>query len=133
MNNFEFLEYEDAAPEEKYLGVATVRAYGKIILRFKCTQAKDREGNLTNGFFFSEGSMKLGVDISTGKDRYEKYFLIDSRFEQQQLDKLLRDKVGEYFVRKASPFQTTANVFTPQHESKKVESLPPSSDGDYPF
>ncbi len=43
MNNFEFLSYE-AVQNEKFLGVCTLRAWGKIILRYKIIPGKEGRG-----------------------------------------------------------------------------------------
>ena len=83
MNNFEFLSYE-AVQNEKFLGVATVRAWGKIILRYKIIPGKEGRG-----FFASPASVKLG-------ERYESSFMIDSNYENQALQALLKEEVSKH-------------------------------------
>lgn len=83
MNNFEFLSY-DSVVGEKFLGIATLRAWGKIILRYKIVPNK--EGT---GFFPSPSSIK-------NADKYESAFMLDSNFENQQLQKIIKEKVTDY-------------------------------------
>lgn len=80
MNNFEFLSY-DAVTGEKFLGIATVRAWGKIILRYKIVPTKDGKG-----IFPASSSIKNG-------EKYENSFMLDSNYENQALVALIKDKV----------------------------------------
>lgn len=89
MNIFEFLSYE-ATPTEKYLGIATVRAWGKIILKFKIVPGKDGRG-----FFAAVAAYKNGVKPD-GKDKYDDAFTIDSNYEAGELKKLIEDNVSPY-------------------------------------
>ncbi len=81
MNNFEFLQY-DPVVGEKFLGIATVRAWGRIILRYKIVPGKEGKG-----FFASTASIKNG-------ERYESAFMLDSNYENQLLQALIKDKVS---------------------------------------
>lgn len=85
MTNFEFLSY-DAVVGEKFLGIATVRAWGKIILRYKIIPNKDG-----SSFFASPSSIKNG-------DRFEPAFMLDSNYENQGLQAMIRDKVSNYLL-----------------------------------
>ena len=87
MNNFEFLSY-DVVVGEKFLGIATVRAWGKIILRYKIVPNKDG-----SSFFASPSSIKNG-------DRFEAAFMLDSNYENQGLQAMIREKVGNYLLGK---------------------------------
>lgn len=87
MTNFEFLSYE-AVQNEKFLGIATVRAWGKIILKYKIISNKDG-----SSFFASPSSIKNG-------ERYESSFMLDSNYENQGLQALIRDKVSDYLLGK---------------------------------
>lgn len=83
MNQFEFLQY-DEVKGEKFLGIATVRCWGKIILRYKIIPTK--EGN---SFFAAPAGLKNG-------EKYESSFMLDSNYENQQLMNLIRDKVTDF-------------------------------------
>lgn len=107
MQPFEFLSYEPTH-EEKYLGIATVRAWGKIILKFKITQGTDKNGDPTQGFFFNEGAFKNGTKPD-GKDKYDKYFMIDSNYEKDLLDKCIRANVFP-FARHGDPIAQNSGL-----------------------
>ena len=83
MTNFEFLSYE-AVQNEKFLGVATVRAWGKIILRYKIIPGKEGRG-----FFCSPASVKVN-------EKYESAFMVDSSYENQSLQALLKQEVSKH-------------------------------------
>ena len=87
MTNFEFLSY-DTVVGEKFLGIATVRAWGKIILRYKIVPNKDG-----SGFFASPSSIKNG-------DRFESAFMIDSTYENKGVQEWIRDKLAYYMTGK---------------------------------
>lgn len=97
---FEFLEYK-AIPNEKYLGIVTIRGYGKIIMKFKIIPGKEERS-----FFHSVPSYKVGVD-AMGKDIYEKSFMIDSQYESKLLDDCIRANVN--------PYQASANQQAPKN------------------
>lgn len=100
MNNFEFLSY-DPITGEKFLGIATVRCWNKIILRYKIVPNKDG-----TGFFPSPSSIKNG-------DRYESAFMLDSNFENQQLMKIIKEKVTDYL---SSPMPTGGKSTMPSDD-----------------
>lgn len=83
MTNFEFLSY-DAVVGEKFLGVATIRAWSKIILRYKIIPGKEGRG-----FFASPASVKVN-------DKFESSFMLDSNFENQALLSLIKEEVSKY-------------------------------------
>lgn len=85
MSSFEFVKYE-ATPGEKYLGVATVKAYGKIVLRYKIVPNKDG-----SGFFPAAASYKL--PSNGGEDVYVSSFLLDSRSEEEEMNAVIRANV----------------------------------------
>ncbi len=108
MNNFEFLNY-DAVSGEKFLGIATIRAWGKIILRYKIVPGKEGKG-----FFASASSIKNG-------ERYESAFMLDSNYENQALQALIKEKVSNHL-----------NGIIAPPEAKEGPSAP-ISDEDCPF
>lgn len=83
MNNFEFLSYESVVGE-KFLGVVTVRAWSKIILRYKVIPGKDGRG-----FFCSPASVKVN-------EKYESAFMVDSSYENQALQALIKEEVSKH-------------------------------------
>ncbi len=111
MTNFEFLSYEPVL-NEKFIGICTIRAWQKIILKYKIVPAK--EGN---GFFATPASIKNG-------ERYESCFMIDSVYENNTLISMIKEKVKEYLAEPAKPVVAPAK---PKTEASVFD------DGDCPF
>jgi hypothetical protein len=80
-NDFEFIKYEPT-PLQKYLGIATVRVFGKIVLRYKIVPTAKG-----CGFFPAPASYK------TSDDSYTHAFLLDSRSDEEELFHLIRSNV----------------------------------------
>ena len=76
MTPFEFLGFVPT-PNEKHLGIAAVKLYGKLILRYKIVQTKD--GTST---FPAASSYKI-TDV--GGERYIPAFILDSNSENESL------------------------------------------------
>lgn len=81
MNICEFISYVKT-PLEKHLGIATVKLYGKIILRFKIVQTKDGKSTFPNA-----ASYKITDDSG---ERYIPAFMLDSRSEQEEVENIIR-------------------------------------------
>jgi len=92
MNKFEFLKFTPIE-NEKYQAVITLRYDKSLILRYK-VQKNDKGGH-----WFSPGSVKVGV--VDDKTQYEAAFELDSRFENEELQKFLSGIVKAQTVRKA--------------------------------
>jgi hypothetical protein len=92
---FELLDYK-ATPWEKYfLGIATVRLYGKIVLRLKQVQTKDKKG-----YFFTGPSYTIDEQ---GEKQYLQAIVIDSRAEEEALQSFLRGKLKEFSAHQPKP------------------------------
>lgn len=85
---FKFMKFE-ATPGEKHLGICTIKAYDKIILRYKIVPNK--EGG---GWFPCEASYKM--PSVAGQDVYAKAFMLDSNCEHEELMNLIRAHVKSY-------------------------------------
>ena len=81
MSEFEFVSFEET-PLEKHLGIVSVKAYGKILLRYKAIPTK--EGN---GYFFSPFRSLVEKD---GEKIYTPAFIIDSQIDAEEVNALLR-------------------------------------------
>lgn len=81
---YQFLKYE-LTPGEKYLGIATVKAFDKIILRYKIVPTKDGQS-----FFAAAASYKVP---SPEGDRYIPSFTLDSISETEELMQVIRQGV----------------------------------------
>lgn len=89
MSNIEFLNYLPT-PSEKHLGIATVKMYGKIILRYKIVPMKDG-----NGFFPTPASYKI---TDENGERYVPAFMLDSNFEKDELETLIKANIRRYMT-----------------------------------
>lgn len=88
MSQFEFIKYE-ATPSEKHMGIATVKAFGKIVLRYKIVPNKDG-----SGFFPASASYKM--PSNGGEDAYISSFLLDSRSDEEEMNALIRANVKNH-------------------------------------
>jgi hypothetical protein len=98
MNNIEFLSYIPT-PLEKYLGIATVKLYGKVILRYKIVPIKDGSGH-----FPAPASYKAGDD-------YVHAFMLDSISETEELKKIIMHNVKLALQAKEPSVKTQAQQF----------------------
>ena len=88
----EFLTF-DETPAEKYLGVASIRFFGQIILRYKVQRTKDG-----SGVFIAAPSFKK-VD-ETG-EHWCQWFMLDSMSQNETVTNLIKTKVKAHFNSKA--------------------------------
>jgi len=89
MTFFQFISYEATPEDEKQLGVATVKLYGKIKLRYKIIHTKDGQG-----WFPIPASYKLGK-TDDGKDKYVAAFMLNDRDEEEELIAAVRSQVSK--------------------------------------
>jgi hypothetical protein len=80
MNNLEFLSFSET-PNEKHLGIATIRADKRFIFRFKIAQNPKGEG-----FFSNAPSIKID-------DNYYPSFQFDSSYEADEAKKFILSHV----------------------------------------
>ena len=86
MNEFEFLNYFPT-PEEKYfMGIATVRFMGKIMLKYKVIEKKDG-----TGFFVAAPNYRLNIN---GEYKYVDAIMIDSQMQRDELLDYIRKEVN---------------------------------------
>jgi len=90
MSQFEFVKYE-ATPGEKHLGIATMKAFGKIVLRYKIVPNKDG-----SGFFAASASYKM--PSNGGEDAYISAFLLDSRSDEEEMTAMVRANVKKFIT-----------------------------------
>jgi hypothetical protein len=89
MKNAEFLRYEPT-PGERHLGIATIRLYSKIVLRYKIVPTKDGAG-----FFPAPASYKIPA-INGEEERYISAFTLDSQCEKEELDSFIKAHVKSH-------------------------------------
>lgn len=112
MDKFEFIGYKET-PGEKHLGIATVKAYGKIILRFKVLTAK------TGALFCAPSSYKI---VDYGEERYIPCFTVDSVSENDELVHMITSNVNRLLKDRSC-----ASAVSPQKMEK------PSFNDELPF
>jgi hypothetical protein len=94
MNNFEFISYTPTPTDQFMLGVAKVKAYGKLELRFKHVKTKDGSGT-----FFC--CANYTTQDSSGEKKYIPCFLLDSRSDEEMLMELIRDGVNQVMAQRS--------------------------------
>lgn len=83
----EFIKFE-RTPGEKHLGIATVKMYGKIMLRYKIIPSKD------GASFFCAPPSATKMVGQDGKDYYPASFVIDSNSENETLQNFIKAHVS---------------------------------------
>lgn len=78
---FEFIDYIKT-PNEKQLGIAVVKVYNKLLLRYRVLPSAKGEG-----FWLAPPSCK------TGPDKWEESFVIDSNIDKIAIEKCVRDGI----------------------------------------
>ena len=88
MNEYKFISYTPTPQDQYILGIATVLAFDKIILRYKHSKTKDGTGD-----FFVPAS--YGIIDETGQKRYVNCFDMDSNLEKEHVIALIRKGVNQ--------------------------------------
>lgn len=107
---FEFIEYV-STPNEKHFGIVKVKAYNKIVLRYKIMPKKDG-----SGVFPVCASYK--VSDSEG-DKYVSAFVIDSNSDKEEIESLIRQNVKKYINSALSQPYTPIPAQSKFEESQK--------------
>jgi len=98
MQPYEFLGYQPT-PGEKHLGIATIKMWGRLILRWKVIPNKDG-----SGFFCGAASYKVPDPSGAGGDCYTEAFMLDSRSEHEAVQNFIRAHVRKAMGDGASVF-----------------------------
>ncbi len=88
MNDIEFLNYLPTPEEQYFMGIATVRLYGRIILKYKVIEKKDG-----SGFFVASPNYRLPLG-ENGDLKYVDAIMLDSRMEHDELMNIIRNGVN---------------------------------------
>lgn len=94
MNNFEFINYTPTPTDQYMLGIAKVKVYGKLELRYKHVKTKDGSGT-----FFCTSNYTLTDSI--GEKKYMPCFLLDSRSDEELLMEVIRQGVHQVLSQKS--------------------------------
>jgi len=87
MNNFEFITYTPT-PQEKHLGIATVKLYGKMVVRYKVVKTKDGAS-----IFPAPATYKIADQSG---ERYIPAFVLDSTTDNELLQQFIKDNLKRY-------------------------------------
>lgn len=85
--DIEFIDFARIFGEEKSIGIATVRVDRRWVFRYRISRGKDGQG-----WFVSPPSLK-DPNSPAGKDYYLDGFMPDSRMEDEQLKRFIREHV----------------------------------------
>ena len=112
MDNVEFLAYQPT-PNEKHMGVASIRVDKRFIFRFKIMQNPKGEG-----LFANPAPLKIG-------EQYYPGFQFDSSYEADEIKKFIISHVKRALNVTSMPSQAQAqNYFTPT----PIQNSPPQSE-----
>lgn len=116
----QFLKYVPVQGE-KYLGIAIVRWFGKIILRYKVMQSQDGQG-----YWVAAGSAKIGKKRD-GSDNYEEWFQLDSSYDREEMKEFILMNVEPILAQKqasvfAPPPQYSAHAQQPQQQAPNQQN-----------
>ena len=120
MTQFEFISYTPVQGE-KHLGIAAIKLYGKIILRYKIVQGKDGKG-----FFPSAPNYKITDESG---ERWVSGFMLDSRSENEEVEGIIRNGVNRAMHGPKPTMATQGTIFPPSTGFGAA----PSSNDDCPF
>ncbi len=96
MNNFEFISYTPTPTDAYMLGIAKIKAFGRIELRFKHVKTKDGTGN-----FFTCATYTT-QDPNTQEKKYTPCFLLDSRSDEELVMEMIRDGVNRVLAQRSA-------------------------------
>ena len=116
----EFMNF-DETPEEKYLGVASLKIFDKIILRFKVQKTKDG-----NGMFVAIPSYRKTDHMG---EQWCQWFMLDSSSQKEVVENLIKSKVRTYFKEKEDSSNSnsggsfcSSKTYSGQHSHQKTAS-----------
>ena len=116
--NYEFISYKATPTDQYMLGVATVRLFGKIILRYKHVKTKDGTGD-----FFTSPSYTITENT---EKKYLNAFMLDSRSDEELLMEFVREGYRKS-MQSQGAFSSSASVFPP------AGAQSPASPEGFPF
>lgn len=86
MSDFKFISYKPTPDDQYMLGIATVKLYDKVVVRYKLVQSKDGKGN-----FFCVANYTL---TEHGEKKYLPCVIMDSNSDKELLEDFIRENVN---------------------------------------
>jgi hypothetical protein len=127
MTFFQFISYEPTHENPKQMGVATVKLYGKIKLRYKIVTTKDGQG-----WFPIPASYQLGK-TDDGKDKYVSAFMLNDRDEEETLIAAIRANVALAMKGQEMPSNPSMQDVPTQYTSNGIPNMTQMPDPNLPF
>jgi hypothetical protein len=115
MNNFEFVKYE-VTPNDNHLGIATVKAFGKIILRLKIVEKKSGDG-----YFPTAPSIRMGIEPNI---TYVSSFMLDSRSDEEELMNIVRNGIRPHMSQPKDKDPNIASTLGSSNVASTQEECP---------
>ena len=117
MNNLEFLSFSET-PNEKYLGIATIRVEKRFIFRYKISPNPRGVG-----FFLNVPSVK----IDDSNKPYKAAFFFESIYENEQIESFVEENVKKLLTIKSdlAPEQKKFNFNNPNAQQGSFFEAPP--------
>lgn len=103
-------------PNEKHLGIAVVKYMGKVILKYKIVKNKDG-----NGWFPTEAAYKIS---DASGESYTPAFMLDSRSEHAEVERVLRTNVNSYFAKKQNRTTQPSYTQTQYSNARRDDNVP---------
>ncbi len=108
-NQFQFISYTPTPNDQYMLGIAKIKLYGKVELRYKHVKTKDG-----NGTFFTSATYTT-TDPQTNEKKYVPCFLIDSRSDEEILQEVIREGVNQVMNQRSAKPAPQAQGITYPH------------------
>lgn len=103
-DQIEILKFEPT-PEAKHIGIAHIRLFRQVVLRYKVIENKDG-----SGYFVASPSYKR--EFPDGTDKWNPWFMLDSQVFSEEVQEMIRAYVNKVFSQK--PSNPQSNAFTQQ-------------------
>jgi|GEM_PF-1133916 len=113
-DQIEILKFEET-PESKHIGVAHVRLFKQVVLRYKLIENKD-----ASGYFVAPPSYKREYD--DGKEKWVQWFMLDSQVFSEEVQDMIRMYVDKQMKQKSAS-KGSGSVFDSQADQTSQVQL----------
>lgn len=88
-DQIEVLKFE-ATPEAKHIGIAHIRLFRQVVLRYKVVENKDG-----SGYFIAPPSYKRELE---GQEKWMQWFMLDSQVFSEEVQDTIRSYITRHFA-----------------------------------
>lgn len=110
----EILKFEPT-PEAKHIGVAHIRLFRQVVLRYKVIENKDG-----SGYFVAPPSYKR--EFPDGTDKWNQWFMLDSQVFSEEVQDMIRAYVNKALAQKPQQAQGAVNSGQPTQVIAKQQN-----------